>query len=309
MKIKKIPIKSDRIAAVIRLFLLCCFVMMGCRKEEQVQIRIDRMEQSLFTVPTDSVAEKIPQLQRRYGQMFALYCQRILNIGLPQNPDFPLRLTEFLTDSHMNMTYRKVTELFPDLSGMEKRLSAAFSRYHHMFPEKIIPEIYTLISGFSQSISISDSLLAISLDKYLGASEEIYAKLGFAVYQRKLMDGKYIVPDCMKAWAYGEFPNSDSAENVLSNILYEGKITYFTKQMLPEDPDSVIFGFSPDQMKWCKNNTEQMWTFLISKKMLYATDYMTINKLVGPPPSHRYLLGKPREEPLCGWGIKSFCRT
>jgi hypothetical protein len=284
VEIKTVNVKSSCITATVRLLLLCSLVVAGCRTEEQVQIRIDRMEQSLFAVPIDSVAEKIPQLQHHYGQMFALYCRGILDIGLPDDPDFPLRLTGFLTDPHMNMAYRKVTESFPDLSGLEKKLSNAFSRYHRAFPEKIVPEIYTLISGFNQSMIISDSLLAISLDKYLGAGEEMYARLGFAVYQRKLMDRQYIASDCMKAWAYGEFPNTDSAENVLSNILYEGKIAYFTAQMLPNDLDSVIFGFSPDQMKWCSNNTLQMWTFLISQKMLYATDYMTINKLVGPAP-------------------------
>ena len=27
-----------------------------------------------------------------------------------------------------------------------------------------------------------------------------------------------------------------------------------------------------------------MWTFLVEKKLLYATDYLTISKLIGPAP-------------------------
>ena len=45
-----------------------------------------------------------------------------------------------------------------------------------------------------------------------------------------------------------------------------------------------MFGYTPDQMRWCQNNIAQMWTYLVEKKMLYKTDYLTINKLIAPAP-------------------------
>ena len=88
----------------------------------------------------------------------------------------------------------------------------------------------------------------------------------------------------MKYWLSTEFPCNDSINNVLSNILYEGKIMYTLHQLLPSTPDSLLFGFTPGQMQWCRNNTAQMWTFLSDKRMWYSTDRLTINKLIKPAP-------------------------
>ena len=103
-------------------------------------------------------------------------------------------------------------------------------------------------------------------------------------YLRQVMDRKYMLADCMKYWIYTEFPYNDSIDNVLTNILYEGKVMYALHCLLPSTPDSLIFGYTPDQMRWCRNNNVQMWTFLVDKKMLFSTDYLTISKLIGPAP-------------------------
>ncbi|MDR2037954.1 MAG: hypothetical protein LBQ60_08525 [Bacteroidales bacterium] len=268
---------------IIAVFFLL-FFFSGCRQKQEVQIKIGRFEQALFSVPIDSVGEYVPRLEKQYGELFDMYNQGVISIGPSNDPDYPEHLMNFLTDSYMNAAYRQVTKTYPDMSGIEEGLSKGFSKYHQYFPEKVIPSVYTLISGFNQTIIISDTILAIALDKYLGKDEEMYIRLGLASYQRQLMDKKYIVSDCMKAWGYTEFPKSDSTDNVLSNILYEGKIAYYVSQVLPQTSDSIIFGYKPEQLNWCINNTQQMWTYLVEKKMLYATDYLIINKLVGPGP-------------------------
>ncbi|MDR1668100.1 MAG: hypothetical protein LBS03_10510 [Bacteroidales bacterium] len=260
------------------------FTLGGCHTAPETKTNIDRMEQRLFSIPTDSVEAAVPHLRLRYGRLFELYNNRIIAIGPSTNPQYPQKLIEFLTDSRMYATYRKVMAYYPDVTDLEKELTAAFSRYHKYFPNRDIPSVYTLISGFNQSMSVDEGLLAISLDKYLGMNEDYYIGLDIPAYQRRLMDKPYIVPDCMKAMAYTEFPDTDTVNTVLSSILYEGKIAYFVSRMLPALPDSLIFGYTAAQMQWCKNNTRQMWTFLVEKKMLYRTDYLTIAKLVKPAP-------------------------
>jgi hypothetical protein len=67
-------------------------------------------------------------------------------------------------------------------------------------------------------------------------------------------------------------------------MLYNGKIIYFTKALLPEESDSLIIGFSKYQMEWCKANEEKMWTYLVENKKLFSTDLLTISKFVNPAP-------------------------
>lgn len=242
------------------------------------------MEQSLFTVPVESIAASIPLLEQQYGELFDLYNNRVIYIGSSKEPEYPKALTMFLTDEYMNLAYKKVMDVFPNLKDIETGLGKAFYNYRKEFPEKIIPSVYTLISGFNEPMITADTILAISLDKYLGRNEDMYFRMEIPKYLRYTMERKYLVPDCMKAWIYTEFPFNDSIDNVLANVLYEGKVMYALHRLLPQTPDSLIFSFTPDQVRWCRNNTAQMWQSLVERKMLYSTDYLTINKLTGPAP-------------------------
>ena len=256
----------------------------SCSRQPEVQVKITRLEQSLFTIPVDSIPAFIPRLEEQYGELLDLYSNGVIYIGSPKDPEYSEELTKFLTDSNMNLVYKRVMEVYPNLKDVETGLSKAFSNYRNVFPDRVIPSVYTLISGFNQSMIIADTILAIALDKYLGKNEEMYFMLDVANYQRQTMDRKYLTTDCMKAWLYSEFPPNDSIDNVLSNILYEGKIMYAMRQLFPQTPDSLLFGYTPGQMHWCRDNTVQMWTYMVEKRMLYATDHLTISKLVGQAP-------------------------
>ncbi len=264
--------------------LLLIFIIPACQTHEKVKIKIDRFEKSLFSLPADSVAAAVPWLQQHYGEFFDLYSMRIIAIGDPHDLNYPVELAKFITDPDMKNVYQRVNEVYPNLKDIETGLGKVFSNYRKEFPDKVVPSVYTAISGFNQSMMVTDTILAIALDKYLGRDEDMYFMLDLANYQRYTMDKKYVVSDCMKAWMTTEFPYKDSIDNVLTNILYEGKIIYALRQMLPNTPDSLVFGFTPDQVKWCRNNTAQMWTFLVEKKMLFSADYLIINKLIGPGP-------------------------
>ena len=47
-------------------------------------------------------------------------------------------------------------------------------------------------------------------------------------------------------------------------------------------------GFTEDQMKWCRNNEEQMWTHLVEEKLLFSNDPMNIRKLVEDAPNTQF---------------------
>ena len=278
--------KKTLIYSVIQLFnlLLVSSFLYSCRQQPEIAVKIDRMEQTLFTIPIDDISTSIPHLEQQYGELLDIYSRRIIRIGSSKNPIYADELTKFLTDSFMNLAYKRVMEVYPDVKKIETGLGVAFSNYRKEFPDRVIPSVYTLISGFNESIVVTDTILAIALDKYLGVNEDMYFMLDLPNYQRQVMDREYLTADCMRFWINTEFPYNDSINNVLTNILYEGKIMYALHRMLPATPDSLLFGFTSEQMRWCRNNTARMWAELVDKKMLFSTDQITINKLIGPAP-------------------------
>jgi hypothetical protein len=52
-------------------------------------------------------------------------------------------------------------------------------------------------------------------------------------------------------------------------MLFEAKVRYFTKQLLPELNDTLVFGYTKKQMDWCNESESQIWSFFIDKKLLY----------------------------------------
>jgi hypothetical protein len=254
------------------------------RKNKIQLIKIQRFDRELFSINIDSIQKYVPILKKKYGEFFDIYNYKIIQLGSSEDPKYPEELKRFITDYYMNLNYQRVNEVYTNVNDIETSLNEAFSIFHEYFPEKKYPRVYTCISGWNQSVFTADTVLGVALDKYLGRTCDFYDKLGLANYMKYTMQREYIVPDCIKAWGYTQFELKDSADNVLNNLLYEGKMIYFMKKLLPDVHDTTIFGFRPDQLKWCENNLKQMWTYLAEHKMLFSTDYLTIRKLFYPAP-------------------------
>lgn len=255
-----------------------------------VDLKITRLEEDLFKADPGTIGEQIPVLKEKYKGFMQLF-SNVINTGDIDNPDFDDFLTGFVTDRLNNEVYSEVIKLYPDVSGIESDLENAFSHYHHYFPGKVIPAVYTCLTGFNSSIITGDSVLGISLDRYLGADCSYYPRLMIYSYLAARMTPEYIVPDAIYGWGASEwyYPSMNyPSENVLSALIHEGKLRYFVRSMLPGLPDEIIFGFTSGQMKFCRNNEGQMWQYLVENDLLFKTDQFTVRKLTGEAPFTTY---------------------
>ena len=294
--------------------LLLGLILSGCSggndfkvdvSDIEVQLDIKRLDQDLFQVNMDSIYEEIPAMQEKYGAFYEIYNRYVISIGNSNSKAYPDNLNAFLTDFMINKAYEAVQSKYPEIQSIEEGLIRGFKHFRYYFPEKQIPAVYTYIGGYNQSIVVGDSILGIGLDKYLGRDYEFYDKLGFSNYLQKKMYKEKIPSDCLHSWAETEWVFNDSIDNVMTNMLYRGKLLYFTRAMFPRAHDTLITGFTGNELQWVQANEQQMWDYLIDKKLLYSTDYMTINKLVNPAP---FTSGFPEESPgqavnWLGWQI------
>jgi hypothetical protein len=277
--------------------------------EVPVEIEFKRFEADLFNLSLDSLDHALPRLEEQYGTFLTLFGY-LINIGEPENPLYTDFLRAFVTDRVNYEAYQETMRVFPDLNGLKEDIIRAFQYYHYHFPGKDIPDLYTFISGFNASILVDTSILAIGLDRYLGSNYETYERMGIPNYVRINMVPDKILSDCVFAWGSTEFTmegetGQEVSDNVLNNMLFEGKLRYFVKAMIPDEPDHLIMGFSPEQMQWCQENEAAMWTYLVENKLLFNTDHLTIRKLTGEAPFTSFF---PKESPgkaavWLGWQI------
>lgn len=87
----------------------------------------------------------------------------------------------------------------------------------------MIPMIYTQISAFNESIVLSDSVLGISLDKYMGEDYPLYKRFYYN-YQRRTMRPDRIVPDCLVFYLMSQYPfPMDYSRTLLDVMMHYGK--------------------------------------------------------------------------------------
>ncbi len=256
----------------------------------KTDIKIKRLEKDLFTIDPGKITSKVPELKQKYNGFLQLFSY-VINTGDINDPAFGDFLFRFCTDKQNNEVYGMTMKLYPDIKKIEEELNAAFRHYLYYLPEKKVPAVYSCITGFNNSIITGDSALGISLDRYLGTDCKYYPELEIYHYMALRMTPENIVPDCMYGWAASEWDFASmnyKQENVLAEMLHEGKLKYFERCMLPDLSDEIIFGFTPDQMKFCRNNEAQMWQYLIEKDLLFKTDRLIIRKLTGEAPFTSY---------------------
>ncbi len=280
------------------LFLLITILVTSCGRNRykadvsdiECDISITRLERDLFDSDPSLIPASVEKISERYGYFFNLFGY-VINAGDTSDPGFTENLVAFCTDKLNNEVYRKVMEKYSDLNDLEKELSDAFRHYMFYFPGKDVPKVYSCITGFNNSLIVSDSIMGISLDRYLGSDCEYYRQLQIYSYISARMNPENIAPDCMYAWGATEWDFDElgyKSDNVFARIIHEGKIKYFQKCMMPEIADTLLFGFNESQMTFCENNEMQMWQYLVENDLLFSTDQFIVKKLTGEAPFTGY---------------------
>ena len=269
----------------------------------KVEIDIKRLDKDIMVNYPDT--PDVIKLNNNYGEFLELYSIYIIQAGDVYQRDFALNLMDFNKYCHEFRIPGKVDEIFGDLSGLKKGLTEAFQYYKYYFPEKKVPQVYTYLSNFSISVVTDESGLGIGLDKYLGTNCELYKNLGLENYKIAKMHKEMLPIDCMRAFAQSDFPYNDSVNNMVNQMVYEGKIQYFIDAMFPFAPDSLKFGYSQQQFEWADNNEREMWTYLVEHELLFSSDELSIRKMISDGPFTTLFANNsaPRAGAYLGWKI------
>lgn len=268
------------------------FILFSCSRnplkinvsDVSVDLRIKHLDADLQGMDNDRLKVAIPDLKKKYGEFFDIFTYQMIAVGGTDQENFPDLLYSFVSDTVLiRKLVPQVAEKI-DTLRLRKELDLAFRHYKYYFPQKEIPVIYTCISGLNQSVVIANNLIGISLDKYLGSGSPFYVRMGLPVYKRRNMNQSRLVPDMMVAWVMAEWPKSNNANSMLSEMIQEGKQMYFVDAMLPELNDTLKMGYTKNQIDFCRKNEASMWTFLAEHKLLFTTDRMNIKRFIDDGP-------------------------
>ncbi|TRX70492.1 gliding motility protein GldB [Carboxylicivirga sp. M1479] len=281
------------------LIYLCvlCVSVVACNKRSsgpdvsdiKIEVQVQPFFIDVFEMDEKSIVESIDQLKLNYPSYLEPYSQQIIKVGSTHHPEYPQRLLSFLNYEDNRDVYKACKELFGNTQELNQELTEAFRHYKYYFPQAPIPQVYLHTSYFNESIAMDSSWVSVSVEKYLGADCEFYEWLSTPKYLRRKMVPQKLVPDVMKAMAMGNFTFQTKNEDVISKMIAQGKIQYFIKSMIPSIEDTLLFDYSPAQMKWCEGHEADVWASMVEQKHLYNTERMVMQKYVGDSPFTYYL--------------------
>jgi hypothetical protein len=189
-----------------------------------------------------------------------------------------------LTNPHLDTLLMETRRVFGDLTGIEAEFKEAFSNLKYYYPEFRIPKIQTVISGLDTDIILTDSVIIVGLDFYLGQGAKYRPKI--YDYLLRKYDSNDIVPSVMLIYGISDrFNKTDlNDKTVLADMVAYGKSFHFAKRMLPCTPDSVLISYSPTEMGGARRNQDLIWARFIESQVLYSTSHATKKEYLGERP-------------------------
>lgn len=254
----------------------------------EVDFRLIPFYEDLFSVHPDSLVKETPRLVNDYGQFLEAYSMRVIGAGSPSHDGFGDKMKLFLEYQPNREVLDTCRKIFGNTELLKQEIYKGFQYYRYYFPEKLIPDVYLHISGFNQSILVDSAWVSVSVEKYLGKDCIFYEWLSIPVYLRQKMTPEKVAPDILKAIAMTEFVYNDSVDNLMTQMVYQGMIHYFLKQVMPRHADELLFDFTPEQMTWCRQYEATMWSSIVERKHLFENDRLVIQKYVGESPFSYY---------------------
>lgn len=164
--------------------------------------RYDRIE-SLYLTTGDYSA--LLQMNKAYPMQTRALIEDVLHIGRVNDPEINAKFLYFFSDSTLQQLINDVQEQYSNIDDLNDELDKAFKRLKEELPSLEIPQVYTQIGSFDQSIIVGNRTLGISLDKYLGADYPFYVE-HYEEKQRRMMTRQMITPDCLGFYILSLFP-------------------------------------------------------------------------------------------------------
>ena len=250
-------------------------------------IQIKRLDKAIFSITAANVSLKTAELRKEYRHFYNRYVNSILNNGGKNDSTVEQNLVRFVQDKDMKTAYAEIQKTYTDkdIEQLASELTEATKRFKVVFPTKKIPQQFiTYMSGFNYNVIYVDSTLAIGLDMYLGSNNAFYSMLQYPKFKSRTMTKEHILPDAIRGWLITEFDNADAESKLLNHVIFYGKLFYTAHALIPQVHDSLLFGYSTQQLNYCRTYEKNLWGFFAKDEKLFANDLKIVSEYTGDAP-------------------------
>lgn len=247
--------------------------------ESRVSVQVDHLEDEIAGIRSK---EQLVEFFRGKEVLRDVFFSRS---AYPNDSAFINTLYRRVTNPAFDTLSQETKKVFGDHTELQKSFDHAFSYFQYHYPQVKIPKVYTVISGMENDLIVSDSLIIIGLDFFLGPKARYRPNMYEYMLQRYHPD--YIVPAVILLYGISEKYNrvNPADKTALADMIAYGKAYTFTRFMIPCIPDSTLFGYTPKEASGAAANEDIIWEKLVGNKVLFETSHLVKQRYIGERPN------------------------
>jgi len=278
------------------LYGLVLLSLVGCNSTPQdpvagmptPKIAILRFDSAFFAMDSLHFEADLAKLVRAYPQFSADYFDRILMLSPKKESDKILAFYK---------AYLPIYQATTKIQAPKKatpEISEAFKRFHFYFPTYTLPKQIIYFVGPLETYGnvVTKDGLAIGLQLYMGAESSWYyseqINTIYPSYISRQFAPEYIVVNSIQNILNDYDPIAINGKQLIDQMIEIGKRQYILSQCLPTASDTLLLGYTGNQLKAIKENAGDIWTFLSSQNRLFSVDPNLTSAILREAPYNDY---------------------
>lgn len=250
---------------------------------KDMEFHITRFDSLFWNIDTTCVNRELQVLDSLHPEITRIYVEKVMLMGSIDSAMAAVEYKNFRNYPAVIDVYTSTQEAYQDMNVIEEELKLGLLRAQVFLPGLKLPKFYTHISFFNQNIIVGDGFISLSIDNYMGENYCFYDSIGIYSYLKRNMRREKIVSDYLTAMLCSEFLTKANG-NLLDDMIYYGKILYCVSCMLPDEDESVIMGYTNEQMKWAEEHEKDLWGQLVETHMIFSENIIDKTKFLHDGP-------------------------
>jgi gliding motility-associated lipoprotein GldB len=287
----------------MRFYIILIFglLLVSCEEDSKLEneisnIDIDFVVERFDTAELDATPKDLPKLKKGFPFLFSKHTPDSIWVNR-------------LNDTLQNEILNEVKKAFPDFKNTKNDINQMFQ--HLMYYNKVfsVPRVVTYTNSvqYRDRVIVTDSILLIALDNYLGPEHKFYVDGGIPQYLAKNFKQEQITVNLAEGFAKN-YVYQSNRKTFLDEMIYFGKLLYFKDKIIPFKSDAEKIGYIPEEIAWARTNESPIWSYFVEKELLFSSDSKLPARFIADAPFSKFYLELDNESPgklgqYIGWQI------
>jgi len=280
----------------VLLYGLIGLVLVGCSSPAQDPAELGpsprlteiRFDSAFFAMDTLHFESDLAKLVQQYPEFSEDYFDRILMLS-------PKKESKKILAYYK--AYLPIFQATTKIQAPKKaspEIAAALKRFHFYFPNYTLPKQIIYFIGPLETYGnvVTKDGLAIGLQLYMGAESSWYyseqINTIYPTYISRQFSPEYIVVNSLQNILNDYDPLAINGKQLIEQMIEIGKRQYILNQCMPTASDTLLLGYTSNQLKAIQENKSDIWSFLSSQNRLFSVDPSLTTAILKEAPYNDY---------------------